>query len=75
MKVLLANKFFFRNGGSEVVLFQERDYLRNAGVEVIDFSMKDASQPRHPYAEFFVDNQSYDGVKLGKASVASYAPR
>ena len=27
MKILIANKFFFRNGGSEVVMFQERDYL------------------------------------------------
>ena len=41
MKVLLANKFFFRNGGSEVVLFQERDFLQKAEVEVVDFAMKD----------------------------------
>ena len=59
VKVLLANKFFFRNGGSEVVLFQERDHLRSAQVEVVDFSMDDHRNLASPYAEFFVGNQSY----------------
>jgi len=60
VKVLLANKFFFRNGGSEVVLFQERDYLRKAQVEVIDFSMDDDRNLASPYAGFFVGNQNYE---------------
>lgn len=59
MKVLIANKFFFRNGGSEVVLFQERDFLLKSGVEVVDFSMQDARNFDSPYAPFFVENRSY----------------
>ena len=42
MKILVANKFFFRNGGSETVMFQERDFLLQNGHEVVDFSMRDA---------------------------------
>ena len=60
VKVLLANKFFFRNGGSEVVLFQERDYLRDTQVEVVDFSMQDVRNLASPHSEFFVENRSYE---------------
>lgn len=59
MKVLIANKFFFRNGGSEVVLFQERDFLMKSGVEVIDFSMRDPRNLDSPYSPYFVEHQSY----------------
>jgi glycosyltransferase involved in cell wall biosynthesis len=61
VKVLLANKFFFRNGGSEAVMFDERDFLRDSGVEVIDFSMNDVRNLPSPYADSFVDNQTYRG--------------
>ena len=67
MRALLANKFFFRNGGSEVVLFQERDFLLHAGFEVIDFSMKDSRNFQSPYAGDFVTNQSYE-TKRGALS-------
>ena len=59
LKVLLANKFFFENGGSEVVMFQERAFLLNSGVEVVDFSMKDDRNAQSPYSNAFVDNQTY----------------
>lgn len=59
MKVLLANKFFFRNGGSEAVLFQERDFLMKSGVEVVDFSMQDERNFESLYSSYFVENQSY----------------
>lgn len=72
MKVLLANKFFFRNGGSEVVMFQERDYLLGNGHEVVDFSMQDERNLASPYASNFVTAQDYRGDgnvfrKLGSA--------
>lgn len=72
MKVLFANKFFFRNGGSEVVMFQERDYLLGAGHEVVDFSMQDARNVPSPHAAFFVGRQDYRGGagKLGKLKSA-----
>ena len=64
MKVLLANKFFFRNGGSEVVLFKERDYLRDAQVQVVDFSMQDHRNQPSTYSSYFVGNRSYQGADL-----------
>jgi glycosyltransferase involved in cell wall biosynthesis len=60
VKVLLANKFFFRNGGSEAVMFQERDFLLKAGCAVIDFSMQDGRNAPSAYSEYFVANQSYE---------------
>lgn len=59
VKVLLANKFFFLNGGSEAVMFQERKFLGTRGLEVVDFSMKDERNLDSPFSDYFVDNQSY----------------
>ena len=68
MKILQANKFFFRNGGSETVMFQERDYLLSNGHEVVDFSMQDERNLPSPYAMHFVDNKNYSDGRLGKIS-------
>lgn len=54
MNILLINKFFFLNGGSERVFFQERDFLQKEGFRIIDFSMADARNFSSPYADFFV---------------------
>lgn len=72
MKVLIANKFFFRNGGSEVVMFQERDYLLGAGHEVVDFSMQDERNFPSPNSALFVSRQDYrsGAGKLGKLKAA-----
>ena len=59
MKILQANKFFFRNGGSETVMFQERDYLLANGHEVIDFSMQDVRNFESKYQSYFVDSRNY----------------
>lgn len=69
MKVLQANKFFFLNGGSETVMFQERDYLLAHGHEVIDFSMQDDRNFDSKYSAYFVENKSYavNKRKLAKA--------
>ncbi|MGZ8271702.1 MAG: glycosyltransferase family 4 protein [Methylophilus sp.] len=68
MKILQANKFFFRNGGSETVMFQERDYLLANGHEVVDFSMQDNRNFESPYQSYFVENRSYatNASKLSK---------
>lgn len=68
MKILQANKFFFRNGGSETVMFQERDYLLTNGHEVVDFSMRDNRNFESPYQSYFVENRSYaaNASKLSK---------
>ncbi len=59
MKVLLANKFFFLNGGSETVYFQERDFLKKNGFEVVDFSMQDNRNFPSAYSNYFVNNVEY----------------
>ncbi|NEV62212.1 glycosyltransferase family 4 protein [Thiorhodococcus minor] len=63
MKILIANKFFFRNGGSEAVMLDERHFLQSLGVEVIDFAMRDARNLPSAYSEDFVDNQSYEAAR------------
>lgn len=72
MKVLFANKFFFRNGGSEVVMFQERDYLLASGHEVVDFSMRDERNMPSATADYFVSRQDYRNGegKLGRLKSA-----
>lgn len=59
MEILLANKFFYINGGSERVFFQERDFLLKKGTNVIDFSMQDKRNFDSPFAEYFVNNIDY----------------
>ena len=68
MKVLLANKFFYRNGGSEAVMFQEREYLLGSGVAVVDFSMDDDRNLPSTFAGSFVGNQSYGIASDGRSN-------
>jgi glycosyltransferase involved in cell wall biosynthesis len=58
-KVLFANKFFFRNGGSEVVMFDEMELMRRRGVGVIEFSMNDERNIPSAYQSYFVSQKSY----------------
>jgi len=67
VKILFANKYLFRNGGSEVVMFQERDFLKRAGHTVVDFSMRNERNIASDYASYFVGRRDYrGGGKLGK---------
>lgn len=59
MKILIANKFFHRNGGSETVMFQERAYLQATGHRVADFSMQDTRNLPSGQAKYFVSNHDY----------------
>ena len=68
MKILQANKFFFANGGSETVMFQERDYLLANGHEVVDFAMQDERNFASDYANYFVENKSYKNQSANKLS-------
>ncbi|MBK1717892.1 glycosyltransferase family 4 protein [Thiocystis violacea] len=71
MKVLQANKFFFRNGGSEAVMFQEKAFLLKTGIEVIDFSMRDPRNSPSDYSDDFVSYQSYEGATGAGARIRS----
>ncbi len=63
MKILLANKFFFLNGGSETVFFQERDYLLNQGIPVIDFAMNHPNNFTSKYSDSFIATVDYQTDK------------
>ena len=62
LKVLFANKFFFRNGGSEVVMFDEMELMRRRNVGVIEFSMNDDRNIPSRYQSYFVSQKSYRQV-------------
>jgi glycosyltransferase involved in cell wall biosynthesis len=78
MRILIANKFFYRNGGSEVVMFQEREFLLHAGHDVVDFSMQDERNLESQNAAHFVRRQDYRGggkfAKLKSALVLLHSP-
>ncbi len=59
MKILLANKFFHLKGGSERVLFQERQALLDQGHEVVDFSMRHPDNLASPHASHFLEPIDY----------------
>jgi glycosyltransferase involved in cell wall biosynthesis len=73
VKILLINKYFFLNGGSETVMFSEREYFkRQEGVEVYDFSMQHPRNVYSEHSEFFVEEVDYKGsALLGKFSAFS----
>ncbi|MDA9404487.1 hypothetical protein XH79_37870 [Bradyrhizobium sp. CCBAU 45389] len=59
MKVLFANKFLFRNGGSEVVMFDEMELMRSRNVDVVEFSMNDDRNVPSRFQSYFVSQKSY----------------
>ncbi|MBI5263586.1 MAG: glycosyltransferase family 4 protein [Bradyrhizobium sp.] len=65
MKVLFANKFFFRNGGSEAVMFDEMELLRRRKLEVVEFSMEDERNLPSRFHSYFVSQKSYRHVSRG----------
>lgn len=72
-KVLFANKFLFRNGGSEAVMFDEMAWLGERDLEIVDFSMRDPRNRPSRFERYFVSAKSYrGGSRIGKLrSVAS----
>jgi glycosyltransferase involved in cell wall biosynthesis len=71
MKVLVANKYLFNNGGAETVLFQERAFLTNTGTEIIDFAMHHERNIQSPYTAHFVSRQEYrSGSSFAKIKAA-----
>ena len=59
LKILFANKFFFLNGGSEAVMFNEMELMRKYGLDVIEFSMHDPRNFSSKYGSYFVSQRSY----------------
>ena len=64
MKVLYANKYFFRKGGAETVMFDEMSYMRHSNVEVIEFAMDNPQNLPSPYSSYFVSERDYHSQSL-----------
>ncbi len=59
LKILFANKFFFLNGGSEVVMFDELELMRTHAHDVLEFSMQDPRNLPSKYESYFVSQKDY----------------
>jgi glycosyltransferase involved in cell wall biosynthesis len=64
VKVLYANKYFFRKGGAETVIFDEMSFMRNSNVEVIEFAMDNPQNVPSPYSSYFVSERDYHSQSL-----------
>jgi glycosyltransferase involved in cell wall biosynthesis len=60
MRILLANKFYYRKGGGEAYLFDLMASLQAHGHEVILFSMQHELNIASKYAAYFVDKVDYN---------------
>ena len=54
MRVLVANKFWYRRGGLERVMFDEIAWLEAAGHEVAHFSTTHPENQASPWSDYFV---------------------
>ncbi len=61
MKVLLANKYFYRKGGDAVVFFATAELLQERGQEVIFFSMRGPKNHESPFDRYFVSSVEFNG--------------
>lgn len=53
MRILVANKFWYRRGGLERVMFDEIAWLRQAGHEIAHFSTSHPDNVPSPWADYF----------------------
>ncbi len=54
MRILVANKFWYRRAGAERVLFDEIAWLEDAGHEVAHFSTRHPENDPSPWSDYFV---------------------
>jgi len=54
MKIIQANKFYYRRGGADVYAIELSELLREAGHEVIPFAMKHKENLETAYEKYFV---------------------
>ena len=68
LKILFANKFFFLNGGSEVVMFDEMELMRKHALDVVEFSMQDPRNFPSKYESYFVSQKDYRSTSRSESS-------
>ena len=59
MKILLANKFYYRRGGSEIYMFHLKELLEAHGHEVAVFAMQHPQGLESPFSRYFPENVEY----------------
>ncbi len=62
LKILTANKFFWRKGGAEAVFFNTAELLERMGHRIVHFSMKHPKNLASSFALYFVDFADYDQI-------------
>ena len=60
MKILLANKYFYKKGGAEESFFQTAELLKNKGHKTIYFSMHHPRNFASDYGKYFISNIDYE---------------
>jgi hypothetical protein len=53
MRVVNANKFYYRKGGAETAYFQTARLLEEHGHEVVPFAMRHPENEPPPWSRFF----------------------
>lgn len=70
MRILVANKFWYRRGGLERVMFDEIRWLEAAGHQVAHFSTAHPDNDASPWSEYFAPY-----LELGRQSSLSVSER
>lgn len=78
MRILLANKYFYRKGGAETYFFALAEGLKALGHEVAFFSMKHPNNEPSYWSKYFVSEKDYVGdisafKKVQEASTLIYS--
>ena len=60
MKILLANKFYYRRGGAEVYVLNLESFLQNKGHEVAIFTMQYPENQESLYKQYFPSEVSFN---------------
>jgi glycosyltransferase involved in cell wall biosynthesis len=61
-KILLANNYFYRRGGAEVVCLEEMRLLEEIGWQAVPFAMRHPKNLSSPWDPYFVDEIEHGGV-------------
>ena len=69
MKILLANKYFYRRGGAENSMFLLNDLLTMRGHEVAHLSMQDPRNELSAWSDYFVSNVELSAAGSARNSV------
>ncbi len=75
MRILVANKFWYRRGGLERVMFDEIEWLEEAGHEVAHFASAHPKNEPSAWADYFSPYLELGGAGLGAADKVRAASR